>query len=566
MKGNKEARKEHDDDEGALLNSVEFKIHCMKVLPCSKRFCHDWTVCPFAHPGEKARRRDPRLFTYTGIACPDMKKDQSCLRGDACPYAHNVFEYWLHPTRYRTQLCNDGPNCTRRICFFAHSLEELRVPANKPFVPPEALAAASVSAALKAAEKAAAASSEASLAKGGRGSKEESGQGASSADLAKQLAALQVAASTPSGSRTAQEERRVVEVLSALLRTYESAPAEGASGHGSSPSRRASCDLPVHPRTQQQRGNGGSSSGVGDDRLPLGQGRNNSDPAHGRGRGGRSRSSNAQTRRSLDYGMQRALMAHTVDENAQFLQPMAEGNPLGLPATSQGVPAFSPAELASAWAAANAARASGAPNPNPMRDWAPAPDFHQAQQQQTALAQAALHAQAGVLAVAEAQQRAARGSEGVASPFAGAALGEHGTGGGLAWPWEQLEGMDAARRQSTDSSRLSVDTNYRMSGDYAPSGADFSARASFESMQGVAGHDLGDLARTFDASQRYSADCMRSGTPPATPGAYGGNFGSLFAFSGPYGASQPPARDLGGGGWGVNPSSDAADINPTASG
>lgn len=29
--GNKEARKEHDEDEGALLNSVEFKIHCMKV-------------------------------------------------------------------------------------------------------------------------------------------------------------------------------------------------------------------------------------------------------------------------------------------------------------------------------------------------------------------------------------------------------------------------------------------------------------------------------------------------------------------------------------------------------
>lgn len=138
-----------------------------QVLPCSKRFCHDWTVCPFAHPGEKARRRDPRLFTYTGIACPDMKKvrasfdfavpccvywmsvfrfglqelvagsvrtmqrgiilfalcavyaevgsepgdlalqDQTCLRGDACPYAHNVFEYWLHPTRCRpcSRLC-----------------------------------------------------------------------------------------------------------------------------------------------------------------------------------------------------------------------------------------------------------------------------------------------------------------------------------------------------------------------------------------------------------------------------------------------------------------------------
>ena len=34
-------------------------------------------------------------------------QDQACVRGDNCPYAHNVFEYWLHPTRYRTQLCND---------------------------------------------------------------------------------------------------------------------------------------------------------------------------------------------------------------------------------------------------------------------------------------------------------------------------------------------------------------------------------------------------------------------------------------------------------------------------
>lgn len=45
--------------------------------------------------------------------------------------------------------------------------------------------------------------------------------------------------------------------------------------------------------------------------------------------------------------------------------------------------------------------------------------------------------------------------------------------------------MSGGRRQSTDSSRLSVDTSYRMSGDYAP-GADFSARASFESMQACA--------------------------------------------------------------------------------
>jgi hypothetical protein len=162
----------------------------MKVIPCSKRFVHgktmskpcrrtaskrfphtrsytttcdvrlvklnpsffidallaDWTICPFAHAGEKAVRRDPRTHEYTGIACPDMKKGSACIRGDVCPYAHNVFEYWLHPTRYRTQLCNDGPGCRRSICFFAHSLDELRVPACKPYVAPETLARASLEA------------------------------------------------------------------------------------------------------------------------------------------------------------------------------------------------------------------------------------------------------------------------------------------------------------------------------------------------------------------------------------------------------------------------------------
>lgn len=43
-----------------------------------------------------------------------------------CEYAHGVFECWLHPAQYRTRLCKDGTNCTRRVCFFAHTPEELR--------------------------------------------------------------------------------------------------------------------------------------------------------------------------------------------------------------------------------------------------------------------------------------------------------------------------------------------------------------------------------------------------------------------------------------------------------
>lgn len=90
------------------------------------------------------------------------------------------------------------------------------------------------------------------------------------------------------------------------------------------------------------------------------------------------------------------------------------------------------------------------------------------------------------------------------------------------------------------------------------------AKRACRTAQGVAGHsELGDFARTFDASQRYSIDSMRSGTPPATPGAYGGNFGSLFAFSGPYGAPQSTAApDLGGGNWGINPTPDVGGANP----
>ncbi|KAJ7537236.1 hypothetical protein O6H91_12G104300 [Diphasiastrum complanatum] len=104
----------------------EFRMFEFKVRRCTRGRSHDWTECPFAHPGEKARRRDPRRFHYSGTACPDFRKG-NCRRGDACEFAHGVFECWLHPARYRTQPCKDGRNCTRRVCFFAHTTEQLRL-------------------------------------------------------------------------------------------------------------------------------------------------------------------------------------------------------------------------------------------------------------------------------------------------------------------------------------------------------------------------------------------------------------------------------------------------------
>lgn len=122
------------DLDSAAFASDEFRMHEFKVKRCPRARPHDWTQCPFAHPGEKARRRDPRRYKYSGTACPEFRKSGCCRRGDACPFAHGVFECWLHPSRYRTQLCTDGTNCKRRVCFFAHVESELRHPDDDPGV------------------------------------------------------------------------------------------------------------------------------------------------------------------------------------------------------------------------------------------------------------------------------------------------------------------------------------------------------------------------------------------------------------------------------------------------
>ncbi|XP_073032260.1 zinc finger CCCH domain-containing protein 20-like [Primulina eburnea] len=103
-----------------------FRMFEFKVKKCTRARPHDWTECPYAHPGEKARRRDPRKYHYSGSACPDFRKG-ACRSGDGCEYAHGVFECWLHPARYRTEPCKDGTHCRRRVCFFAHTPDQLRV-------------------------------------------------------------------------------------------------------------------------------------------------------------------------------------------------------------------------------------------------------------------------------------------------------------------------------------------------------------------------------------------------------------------------------------------------------
>ncbi|KAL2550004.1 uncharacterized protein Fot_11534 [Forsythia ovata] len=74
----------------------------------------------FLHQGERAWRRYPHQFNFVSIPCPDGRNGL-CWRVDFCL----LFEYWLHPAKYRTLHCNVVPFCTHRVCFFAHSRQEL---------------------------------------------------------------------------------------------------------------------------------------------------------------------------------------------------------------------------------------------------------------------------------------------------------------------------------------------------------------------------------------------------------------------------------------------------------
>ncbi|KAF8111728.1 hypothetical protein N665_0073s0084 [Sinapis alba] len=124
----------YDSDTDDPYASDHFRMFEFKIRRCTRSRSHDWTDCPFAHPGEKARRRDPRRFQYSGEVCPEFRRGGDCSRGDDCEFAHGVFECWLHPIRYRTEACKDGKHCKRKVCFFAHSPRQLRVlpPENVP--------------------------------------------------------------------------------------------------------------------------------------------------------------------------------------------------------------------------------------------------------------------------------------------------------------------------------------------------------------------------------------------------------------------------------------------------
>lgn len=103
---------------------TDFMLYRFKVEPCKRQEKHARGSCPFAHPGDVAQRRPPDA--YQALLCPEVRAKKVCPRGNECQCSHSAFEFWLHPDRYRTSMCEKGERCSRPVCFFAHNQKELR--------------------------------------------------------------------------------------------------------------------------------------------------------------------------------------------------------------------------------------------------------------------------------------------------------------------------------------------------------------------------------------------------------------------------------------------------------
>ncbi|GMH20608.1 hypothetical protein Nepgr_022449 [Nepenthes gracilis] len=63
------------DIKFSIYTTDEFRMFSFKIRPCSS-YSHDWTECPFVHPRENARRRDPRKYHCSCVPCPDFRKEE----------------------------------------------------------------------------------------------------------------------------------------------------------------------------------------------------------------------------------------------------------------------------------------------------------------------------------------------------------------------------------------------------------------------------------------------------------------------------------------------------------
>ena len=106
------------------FNPLTYKIYKCPLGPICKL---DKKLCLNYH-GNTDKRRNPNF--YKAILCPNLYeknkriKDSKCKLGDDCEYAHNLYEYYYHPDKFRTISCPQEKKnkiCKERlICPYFH--------------------------------------------------------------------------------------------------------------------------------------------------------------------------------------------------------------------------------------------------------------------------------------------------------------------------------------------------------------------------------------------------------------------------------------------------------------
>ena len=105
-------------------------MYGFKVAMCTKQGRHPWGDCPYAHPTENARRRDPRAFSYSCVECPAYRcaplatvlvPSCRCLLNNLIHQLHTCTARLQHIAKQRLSACAvtiPQPQCS---CHFHHT-------------------------------------------------------------------------------------------------------------------------------------------------------------------------------------------------------------------------------------------------------------------------------------------------------------------------------------------------------------------------------------------------------------------------------------------------------------
>jgi len=113
--------KETGDYIPSEFHPSTYKIYKCPLYKLDKKLCLNYH-------GDGDRRRNPDFFKAT--LCPNLfekskrKKNAKCDLGDDCDCAHNLYEYYYHPDKFRTVSCPQEKKkqlCKERlICPYQH--------------------------------------------------------------------------------------------------------------------------------------------------------------------------------------------------------------------------------------------------------------------------------------------------------------------------------------------------------------------------------------------------------------------------------------------------------------